>query len=318
MNQQQAGGFVDFSRFCRAERVTLLSLIQEVDMRTNPNHSPRAAGAARTAPAVVLLTDAAINPGNSGGPLFDMDGNVVGINTAIVASGQGIGFAVPMNLARELLPHLKTGRVIRGWLEVVIQDISPTLAESFGLETTEGVLISDLAEDGPAARAGITRGDVVTELNGSPVADAHELSRRVAGLPPDSRAELTLLRDGKRRQVTVRLGEMPDQPLAARGTGKEGENRRWGMRVQPLTPDLAGKLGLDPDETGVVVTGVVPGSPAVEAGLMPGDLIKEVDRRIIRGLPDLNEAIRGAGERDRLLLLVQRRDNTFFTVLRAE
>lgn len=234
-----------------------------------------------------------------------------------MASGQGIGFAVPVNLARELLPQLKTGSVVRGWLGVIIQDLSPALADSFGLETTEGVLIADLVEDGPADRAGLARGDIVTELNGRPVADTHELSRRVAGLEPDSRAEVTVLRDGEREKVAVRIGEMPDQPRTA-GGGMEGTDRRWGMRVQPLSPDLAGKLGLDRDETGMVVTGVVPGSPAAEAGLRPGDLIKEVERRTVRNREELDEAVRSAGDDDRLLLLVKRRGNTFYTVLKKE
>jgi len=266
-----------------------------------------------------LQTDAAINPGNSGGPLFDMDGEVVGINTAIVATGQGIGFAIPINLAKELLPQLKTGSVTRGWLGVVIQDLTPELAESFGMKTTEGVLVADVATESPADEAGLQRGDVIVELDGTPLDSAQELSRKVAGRGPGESIDLRISRDGKRQTVEVRIGEMPDSGISRQGNlEKDLPDERWGLTVQPLTPDLARRLGLKENEAGVVVTGVEPDSPAGKAGLTPGDLIKEINRKPIKSREDLTQAIREAEGKGSLLLLVKRGRNTFYVVLEAE
>ncbi|MCF8079885.1 MAG: DegQ family serine endoprotease [Desulfobacterales bacterium] len=266
-----------------------------------------------------LQTDAAINPGNSGGPLFNMDGEVVGINTAIVATGQGIGFAIPVNLAKELLPQLKTGRVTRGWLGIVIQDLTPELAESFGMETSEGVLIANVVEDGPAEKAGLQRGDVITALDGTPVKSAQELSRKVAGNKPGQRIELRVHRNGEKQTVNVRIGEMPDAEGAREGGMEEVlPDAKWGLTVQPLTPDLARRLGLKQNEAGVVVTGVEPDSPAGKAGLTPGDLIQEINRKPIESREDLTQAIREAEGKGSLLLLVKRGRNTFYVVLEAE
>lgn len=259
-----------------------------------------------------LQTDAAINPGNSGGPLFNMKGEVVGINTAIIARGQNIGFAIPINMAKELLPQLKSGKIIRGWLGVMIQDVTPELAKSFGLSTTKGVLVSDVTEDSPAEKAGLKRGDVITRFNGKEVRDSHMLSRTVAATRPKSKVTIDIIRNGKEKSLQVQIGTMPQgqEALSPENAGT------WGLTVQEMTPDLARHLNLNPDEKGVVISGVEPGSPAADAGLRTGDIIKEINRKEIKDLGDYNTAIRKAGKGGSVLLLVKRGEGTLFIVLK--
>jgi len=258
-----------------------------------------------------LQTDAAINPGNSGGPLFNMKGEVVGINTAIIAQGQNIGFAIPINMAKELLPQLKAGKIIRGWLGVMIQDITPELAKSFGLSTTEGVLVSDVSKGSPAEKAGLKRGDVITRFDGKEVKDSHMLSRVVATTRPKTNVTIDIIRDGKEKSLQVQIGTMPQSQ-----EGLSPENAgAWGLTVQEITPDLARHLGLNLDEKGVVISGVKPGSPAADAGLRPGDIIKEVDRKEIKDLADYNKAIRKSTKSGGVLLLIKRGEGTLFVVL---
>ncbi len=261
-----------------------------------------------------LQTDAAINPGNSGGPLFDMAGEVIGINTAIIASGQNIGFAIPINVAKELLPQLESGKIIRGWLGVMIQDITPELAKSFGLSTTEGVLISDVSKDSPAEKAGLKRGDVITRFDGKEVKDAHMLSRMVAAKKPNTTVTVEVIRDKKEKSLQVKLGTMPQNQQAALSPM---ENKSpWGLTVQEITPDLASHLGLNPDEKGVVISDVKPGSPAAEAGLRAGDIIKEVDRKEIKSLGAYDKAMNKADKSEGVLLLIKRGNGTIFVVLK--
>jgi serine protease Do len=264
-----------------------------------------------------LQTDAAINPGNSGGPLFNMQGEVIGINTAIVAGGQGIGFAVPINLVKELLPQLKTGSVTRGWMGVVIQDLTPELAESFGLEANKGALVADVVQGGPADQAGLTRGDVIQSVDGKPVETAHELSRLVATNKPQSKIALDILRDGQKETVKVRIGEMPTQETAQLGGKDILPDQGWGMAVQPLTPDLAQHLGLDESESGAVVAGIKPDSPAGEADLRSGDIIKEIDRKPIQNREDVVRAIEQSKGKAKILLLVKREGKTVYVVLKT-
>jgi len=259
-----------------------------------------------------LQTDAAINPGNSGGPLFNMKGEVVGINTAIIAQGQNIGFAIPINMAKELLPQLKSGKIIRGWLGVMIQDITPELAKSFGLSTTEGVLVSDVTKDSPAEKTGLKRGDVITRFNGKEVKDSHMLSRTVAATRPKTNVSIDIIRDGKEKSLQVQIGTMPQSQEAL----SPEKASAWGLTVQEITPDLARHLNLNPDEEGVVISGVKPGSPAAEAGLRPGDIIKEVDRREIKDLGDYNRAIQQSTKSGGVLLLIKRGEGTLFVVLK--
>jgi serine protease Do len=262
-----------------------------------------------------LQTDAAINPGNSGGPLFDMQGRVVGINTAIVAQGQGIGFAIPINLAKDLLPQLKEGKITRGWLGVVIQDLTPELAKSFGLEEAKGVLISDIVADSPAGKAGLREGDVIRRFNGNTVETAHDLSRMVAGTAPDTEVRLDIIRGGKPQTVPVTLGILPDEATQPE-TESSKEESAWGMTLQNVTPELAERFGWAEREAGVVISNVEEGSPAAEAGLRGGDLIKELNRQPIQNLEAYNRVMRDAKDAETLLLLVKRGERTFFVVVK--
>ena len=261
-----------------------------------------------------LQTDAAINPGNSGGPLFNMNGEVIGINTAIVAQGQGIGFAIPINLIKEILPQLKAGKVTRGWLGIMIQDITPELAESFGIKQTKGVLVGDVVKDGPADKAGLERGDVIISFNGKEVDSAHALSRLVASTAPNTKVTMQMLRDGKHKDLKVTVGTMPEESAAVSPAPKE---TAWGMAVQNLTADLARRFGLDEGEAGVVIAEVQPGSPAGEAKLRPGDVIKEVNRQKIQNIRDYNQAVQKTKKNESLLLLVKRGKNTFYVPLKG-
>jgi len=262
-----------------------------------------------------LQTDAAINPGNSGGPLFNMNGEVIGINTAIVAQGQGIGFAIPINLAKDILPQLKTGKVIRGWLGVMIQDLTPELAKSFGVSETKGVIVSDVVKDGPAETAGLKQGDLITAFNGKNVENAHSLSFLVATTQPGTHVTIQIMRDGKTKDIKATLGTMPEEAGEAPSSHKENA---WGFNVQNLTPELARRFGWDENERGVVISEIQPGGPASDAGLRGGDLIKEVNRQKVQNLRDYKQAIEKLKKDDSVLLLVKRGENTFYVVLKPD
>ena len=259
-----------------------------------------------------LQTDAAINPGNSGGPLFNMQGQVIGINTAIIAQGQGIGFAIPINMAKELLPQLKTGKIVRGWLGVMIQDITPELAKSFGLMHSNGVLVSDVVKDSPADKAGLLSGDVILRFDGKEIENAHKLSQLVAETAPNTLIKIGLLRNGKEKTLSLKIGTMPEEAQKSISPQKEND---WGMTVQELTPQLAQQLDLKPGTTGVVISDISEGSPAAEAGLRPGDLITEVNRTAIKNLSDYQQALQQVKTGENLLLLVKRTGGSFYTVL---
>jgi serine protease Do len=262
-----------------------------------------------------LQTDAAINPGNSGGPLFNMNGEVVGINTAIVAQGQGIGFAIPINLGKELLPQLKTGKVIRGWLGVMIQNITPEMAESFNLKDTEGALVGDVLEDTPAEKAGIKRGDVIVKVDDKKIENAAMLSRLVASIAPETKVIMTVIRDGKEKNIEVEIGTMPGGETTEEQAKTESA---WGITAQNVTPEMARKFEWDEGEKGVIITEVEPDSPAEEGKLKPGDLIKEINRRKIQNLRDYKETMGKVTKEESLLLLIKRGKNTFYTVLKSE
>ncbi|HTK92194.1 MAG TPA: DegQ family serine endoprotease [Verrucomicrobiae bacterium] len=223
-----------------------------------------------------IQTDASINPGNSGGPLLNLQSKVIGINTAIVASGQGIGFAIPINMAREVMGQLiAKGRVIRGWLGIVIQDLTPDLAAGFGISSTGGVLISDVMKDSPAETAGMRPGDVIVEFTGAPIKEVIDLQRRVAAVEPGKPAALTVIRDRKPTALTVKIGEQPNEEVQVAAVPRE---ERLGLIVEPLTQDAAERYGLTA-RSGVVVTAVKPGSAGAESGIRVGDAILEVNRR---------------------------------------
>ena len=259
-----------------------------------------------------LQTDAAINPGNSGGPLFNMQGQVIGVNTAIIAQGQGIGFAIPVSMAKELLPQLKTGRIVRGWLGVMIQDITPELAKSFGLKSSEGVLISDVVKGSPAEKGGLLRGDIIQRIDGKEIENAHKLSQLVAGTVPGTLIKIDLLRNGKAETISLKLGTMPEEGQKIASQQKESD---WGMMVQELTPQLARQLSLKPGTTGVVISDITAGSPAAEAGLRSGDLITEVNRTAIKNLHDYQQALKQVIKGENLLLLVKRAGGALYVVL---
>jgi serine protease Do len=226
-----------------------------------------------------IQTDASINPGNSGGPLLDIDGRVIGVNTAIVATGQGIGFAIPINMAKDVMRQLiAKGRVIRGWLGIVIQDVTDELAPSFGVSEREGVLVADAMKGSPAERAGIRTGDVVVEFAGAAIKEVPDLQRRVAAVTPGQQVAIKVKRDAQVVPVMVTVGEMPsDEPLAAQ-TEPGGES--WGFKVEALSSETGSRLDV-PAAEGVVVSEVTPGSPAEMAGLRRGDVILELNGRAL-------------------------------------
>ncbi len=261
-----------------------------------------------------IQTDASINPGNSGGPLFNLNGDVVGINTAIVSGGQGIGFAIPINMAKELLPQLKTkGKVARGWLGVVIQKVTPEIAKNFGLSESEGALVSDVVEQGPSDKAGIKRGDVIVFFDGKKIKEMDQLPRYVGYTEIGKKVKVGLIRDGKKVEVDVIIGELKDE--TAQASGKPEIEKDFGLVVQDITPDIAKHLSLK-DKRGVIVTDVQPGSPAADADMRSGDIIKEIGRKPVRNVGDFREAMKRASIKEGIVILVKRDNTTFYTVLR--
>jgi len=235
-----------------------------------------------------IQTDASINPGNSGGPLLNLDGRVIGINTAIVSSGQGIGFAIPINMAREVMTQLiAKGRVVRGWLGIAIQDLTDDLAAGFGVSGKGGVLVADVLKDGPAAAGGMKPGDIIVELGGGPIKEVPELQKRVAAIPPGRAAAVTVLRDRKPTKLTVRIGEQPGEEAVV-AAGPKGEG--LGVTVEPLTEEMAETYGLR-GRSGVLVTDLAAGSAAEAAGIKEGDLILEVNRRRVGTVEEFTTAM---------------------------
>ena len=260
-----------------------------------------------------IQTDASINPGNSGGPLINMKGEVVGINTAIIASGQGIGFAIPINMAKEIAPQLQEkGHVTRGWLGVSIQEVTPELAKSFGLKEKKGALVSQVFAGSPAEKAGIEQGDVIVEFDGKEVADSKDLPRIVASTTVGKAVTVKVLRDGKVMDRQVKLGEMEEKGVEV--SKASPPHKSLGIAVQNLTPEIAKGLGLK-RETGVVVTRVEPGSPAADAGIQTGDVIQEVNRKSVKNVEDFVQKVEKAKGQENVLLLIQRGQNNLFAAV---
>src|SRR5215510_8962627 len=267
-----------------------------------------------------IQTDAAINPGNSGGALINTSGQLIGINTAILSragGNQGVGFAVPANLARAVMNQLlKNGKVVRGYLGVMIQPVSPEIAEAFNLPDARGALVGEVTPDGPAARAGLAQGDVITELNGVRVDDSRELRLKVSQLAPGSAIKLKIIRDGGPREVTITLGEAPNEKETA-NNGKPESDSSDGLSVETLTPQLARQLELPANVSGVVVTGVQDGSRADQAGLRRGDVIQQVNRRPVNNVAEFERAMKQNTGKS-AVLLVNRNGHTSFVVIARE
>jgi serine protease Do len=261
-----------------------------------------------------IQADVSINPGNSGGPLFNMNGQVVGINTAIVATGQGIGFAIPINLAKGILTQLhEQGRVTRGWLGVQVQHVTPELAKSFGLGRERGALIADVQPNSPAERAGIQRGDVIVEFKGQRIENVNELPLLVANTPPRTEVDVKLIRNGQEQVVQLKVDELKEEQQQAAVGGDMSEGK-LGLAVQELTPDLSRRLGLSNGQ-GVFVADVEEGTPAHKAGIQRGDVILEVNQEKVANVQDYRAAIGRMGDANSLLFLVRRGDNTVYMAL---
>jgi serine protease Do len=251
-----------------------------------------------------LQTDAAINPGNSGGPLVNMQGEIIGINTAIVAGGSGIGFAIPSNMAKRIYTELLAkGKVSRGWLGVSIQPLTGELAKSFGAKDTKGVLVSDVVADSPAAKAGLKPGDIVTEFDGKKTESPGDLQRAVGLTNPGNEAKLKIWRDQAERTVTIKIGEAPDEREARTPQGRA--KTMLGLDVRAVTPEVARQLNL-PSTEGVVVARVEESSAAAEAGIQRGDVIREINRQRVNTMADYERLTKDAKEGDRLTVLLQR------------
>ncbi len=265
-----------------------------------------------------IQTDAPINPGNSGGALVNDRGELIGINTAILAHGsegnQGIGFAIPANLARTVMDQIvKYGKVQRAYLGILPQDVTPAIAQAFGRTTTNGALVGDVTADSPAQRAGLKKGDIITQINGKPVADANDLRMTVSMMQPGTPVDLKVVRNGAEQTLNVRLGDLPGT-VASNGESNGGshtESALAGVSVDNLDPQTARQLHLPASTTGVVVTNVSASSPAADS-LQQGDVIQEVNRKPVTNVNEFEQAVR-ASKHDPLLL-VNRQGNTMYVV----
>lgn len=260
-----------------------------------------------------IQTDAAINPGNSGGPLCNLAGEVVGINTAIIAQAQGIGFAIPINMAKAILGDLKTsGKTTRGWLGETTQDITDDIRQSLKLKDRQGALVGDVFAGDAADKAGIKTGDVIREIAGKTVPDSRELARIVATLRVGSKVDIKIIRDGKEMTLPIVIAERKDPQEQASGNSTM---EQFGMTVQEVTPEIAKYFALA-EKAGVIITSVKAGGPADEAGLKPRDIILKVNNSNIFGLPDYQKALTAGDKGSPLLVLVHRGKANFFVTLK--
>jgi serine protease Do len=264
-----------------------------------------------------IQTDASINPGNSGGPLINLRGEVIGINTAIFSrtgGNMGIGFAIPINLAKELLPQLRgKGKVVRGYLGVLIQKVTPEIADSLGMDKGYGALVANVSKDGPAEKAGVKVGDVIIEFDGKEVRDSGDLPILVARTPVEKKVRMKVLRDKKEVMLSVSVGELKEEEVVA-SIPEKGE---LGMTVQRVTPQIAESLGLDKAE-GVVVTDVEAGSTADESGIRRGDVILQIDRKPIRSVEEYRKSVAAIRKGKGVLFLVKRGESTLFLALKPQ
>jgi len=262
-----------------------------------------------------IQTDAPINPGNSGGALINDRGELVGINTAILSHGsggnEGIGFAIPINMARSVMSQiLDHGKVTRAYLGIMVQDITPGISKAMNLKDMKGVLVGDVSPSGPAQKSGVQRGDVILELNGKPMADSRELRNTISMMDPTATVKLKLLRNGNPTDVSVKLGEMPTDKELAKTEEGPSDKSLDGVTVENLDAQTAKQLGLPASTSGVVVTEISPSSPLAASGLRTGDVIQEVNHQPVKNVAQLEEAVRKAGPNP--LLLVNRKGSTLF------
>ncbi len=260
-----------------------------------------------------IQTDASINPGNSGGPLIDMNGKVVGINTAIIAGGQGIGFAIPVNMAKGIIQQLQSkGEVTRGWLGVGIQDLNEELKKYYGVKGKAGVLVTKVFPGDPAEKAGIKAKDIILSVNGKEVDSSRELSRTIAESPVGQKAKLLVLRDGKEKEFTIKLGKRPETMMAAQSPEVQKKNP-FGLAVSNLTPELISQFQLQA-EKGVMVVGVEPDSKGEEAGVLPGDLIKEINHKEVTDVDQYMKEIGKYKKGDKISLYILRSNRGYVAV----
>ncbi len=260
-----------------------------------------------------IQTDASINPGNSGGPLINMKGHVVGINTAIIAGGNGIGFAIPVNMAKGVIAQLKKeGKVTRGWLGVGIQDISDEMAEYYGIKGRQGVLVSQVFQGDPADKAGIRTRDIIISVNGKKIKTSRELTRIIAAFHVNEMVKITALRNGREKTFNVKIAKRQEGQLASRGIPRK-KPEAFGIRVSNLTPEIASKFDIR-ETKGVVVTGVRAGSQGDDKGVQPGDIIKEINHRTINTVDDYKDAMQKAKKDDAVIMLVKRANSGFFVI----
>lgn len=269
-----------------------------------------------------IQTDASINPGNSGGPLLNVEGRVIGINTAIVAAGQGIGFAIPSTMAQDIIEQLRTDqKVSRGWLGVTIQSIDKNTATALGLDEPKGALVADVTRGDPAEQAGIRAGDVIISINDMPVEDPSDLTRRIGAITPGAKTKVTLWRDGKKKNVDVILGERDIESLA-RGPEPEGEPEatedELGLSLRPPNQQEASALGFDTPK-GLLVTRVDSGSKAYRADVVPGDLILQANGNTVNSVQDFNTVLKeDAHPKKVLMLLINRQGQNLFRTIPLE
>ena len=268
-----------------------------------------------------IQTDAAINPGNSGGALVNTKGELVGINTAIFSQTggyQGVGFAVPTTMSKPIYESLvKDGKVVRGYLGVGIQDLTQDLAKSFGLTNTNGALVSDVGDDSPAGHAGLKQGDIITTYQGSPIGDAVVLQRQVTKTAVGTTVTVRVIRDRREKDVTVTIGEQPDTTQTAKAESGERDYAFAGVAVQDLDRDTAHVLGIKGKAQGVVVTAVEPESGAEKAGVMRGDVIREINRQPVKSVKEFEQVSSAVKKGDTVLILINRRGAALYLSAKA-
>ncbi|WLE96540.1 MAG: DegQ family serine endoprotease [Candidatus Electrothrix communis] len=272
-----------------------------------------------------IQTDAAINPGNSGGPLLNIHGKVVGINTAIFSrngGSMGIGFAIPINMAKSVEEQLRSsGKVTRGWLGLAIQDMNEDLAQSFGVNKADGILIAEVTKGSPAKKAGIQQGDILLSLNGDKVLDVTDLRNRIAMTTPGSKVTLQVFREGRKKEIRVIIAEQPaDFSRATRMRLRKNNSSlldNMGLTLQELTPELAKQFGYD-EEQGILITQVAPDSPADSVGVQAGQLIEEVNRVRVHSVADLKKAVKKGKDPNQLLLRIRAGEYSKYVVLRLK